>query len=101
MRHYVLATVYDKRGNVLSRAENSYTKTHPYQAMMARRSGIPEKIFLHAEIAALIRCRTGQPYRIKIERYNKSNEPMLAKPCPICEAAIKEAGIRLVEYTIG
>lgn len=99
-QYNIIATVLDKKGNVLARATNSYQKTHPYQAMLAKRSGNPEKVFLHAEIAALVKCRSGIPYKIKIERYNKHNEPLLAKPCPICEAAIKEAGIHLVEYTM-
>jgi hypothetical protein len=27
--------------------------------------------------------------------------PKLAKPCVVCELAIKEAGIKFVEYTVG
>jgi tRNA(Arg) A34 adenosine deaminase TadA len=56
-------------------------------------------VYLHAEIAALVKAR-GKGYKIKIERYNKHGEPMLAAPCPICLAAIKEAGIQLVEHTV-
>ena len=53
-KHKVTATVYDKQGNVLSVGYNSYIKTHPLQAKLAYRCGQPEKVYLHAEIAAQI-----------------------------------------------
>lgn len=96
----ITATIYSRKGKVLAVGKNSYTKTHPIQARHAHRVGLDDKIFLHAEIAALIKCRK-EPYKIKIERYGKRGQPLLAKPCAVCELAIKEAGIKLVEYTIG
>ena len=95
------ATVYDKRGRVLSTGINSSIKTHPEQSRLASIAGLPLKVYLHAEIAALIRVRHGVPYRIVIERYGKQGEPRLAKPCPICELAIQQAGISRIEYTVG
>lgn len=98
-KHEITATIFDKKGRVLSVGKNSYTKTHPYQAEMARVAGQPEKQFLHAEIDALIRCR-GEPYKIKVERVNKKGKYMLAKPCSICELAIKRAGVKFIEFSI-
>lgn len=100
MKHNITATVYDRKGKVLSVGRNSYYKTHPKQAHYALLVGEQHRVFLHAEIAALVKCR-GVPYKIKIERYGKNGEPRLAKPCPICELAIKEAGIQFIEYTVG
>lgn len=97
----ITATIYDKRGRILSEGVNSYTKTHPKQAEYAKRMGDPDRIFLHAEIAALVKCNRGIPYKIKIVRKLKNGQLGLAKPCPICNAAIKEAGIKFVEYSIG
>jgi tRNA(Arg) A34 adenosine deaminase TadA len=99
-KHQLTATVFDKKGNVLSIAGNSFSKTHPEQKRLAYRCGLHHKIFLHAEIAALIKVRNGTPYKIKVERYDNCGNPVLAKPCPICELAIKEAGIKFVEYTM-
>lgn len=99
MQHKVTATVYDKRGRILSTATNSYKKTHPWQAELADRAGHPEKKYLHAEVLALLRCK-GDPYKIKVERVNRRGQLRLAKPCPICELAIKEAGVRFVEYSV-
>ena len=100
IKHKIKATVYDKKGRVLSQGVNSYSKTHPQQSELANKCNLQHKIFLHAEIAALVKVKSGTPHKIKIERYNKTGEPMLAKPCPICELAIKEAGISVVEYTL-
>jgi deoxycytidylate deaminase len=99
-RYSIRATTYDKRGRVISIGYNDYDRTHPTQAMWAERAGHPQKLFLHAEIAALVKCR-GNPYKIKIERYDMQGRPKLAKPCAVCELAIKEAGIKFVEYTVG
>lgn len=99
-RQSITATITDKRGRVLSIGHNSYEKSHPKQAHYAARMGEPYKFFLHAEIAALVKCR-GKPYKIMIERKDKAGNNRLAKPCGICELAIKEAGIKFVEYTVG
>ena len=94
----VKATVYDKKGNILSVGYNSYIKTHPYQAALAKKHGKEEQIYLHAEIAALVKVR-GEPYEIYVERYYRNGEAALAKPCPICQRAIEEAGVKVVKHT--
>jgi len=99
-RRFVKATIYNKRGHVIAVGENSYSKTHPYQIHLSRKHGNGEQIYLHAEIAALIKLKDkDKAYKIKVERYGKQGEPLIAKPCPICSAAIAEAGIKIVEHT--
>jgi len=75
--HKLQATCYDKLGRVISVGANNYTKTHPVQSHFAKLAKVPEKIYLHAEIA-----------------------PALAAPCPACLAAIKAWGISKISYTI-
>jgi tRNA(Arg) A34 adenosine deaminase TadA len=100
-RHVVTATIYDKSGNVLSCQQNNYSKSHPLQARFAALVGQPERIYLHAEIAALIRLKKNdRPYRIAIERYHRNGSAANARPCEICEAALKQWGIKRVEYTL-
>jgi tRNA(Arg) A34 adenosine deaminase TadA len=99
-KHTITATITDKRGRVLSQAQNNYSKSHPIQSSLASRMGQPSRIFLHAEIAALIKLRKGTPHKIFVERYHKDGKPANARPCPVCEYAIKQAGISHVEYTI-
>jgi tRNA(Arg) A34 adenosine deaminase TadA len=100
-RQELIATVYDRRGRILSVGHNHYTKTHPTQARYAALANMPHRMFLHAEISALVKCKSSDAYKIKIERYDAKGNPKLAKPCPVCELAIKEAGINFVEYTVG
>lgn len=96
----IKATIFDRKGKIISIGYNSYVKTHPTMKKYASLTGEDYKSFLHAEVHALIRC-TGIPHKIKIERYDKKGNPKIAKPCPICELAILESGIKIVEYTIG
>lgn len=99
-RFDMTATIYDKRGRVLSIGKNSYIKTHPYQAECAKKVGLPEKQFLHAEIHAILRCRNlKRAHRIVVSRFGASGEPKTAKPCPVCVSAIHAAGIKIVEHT--
>ena len=100
-RQSLKATIFDKRGKVLSVGENSYHKSHPKQAEFAKIAGREEAIYLHAEIAAIIKLRNKQDkaHRIFIERYSKDGEPLLAKPCEICTLALEMAGIEIIDYT--
>lgn len=96
----VFSVVVDKRGRILSESANSYSKSHPIQAHFAERVDLPDKIYLHAEIASLIKVRYGEPYKIFIARVDSEGNPVPGAPCPICELAIKESGVKSVEYTI-
>jgi len=70
--------------------------------MHAHKVGLPEKIFLHAEMDAIIRCRDlSRAHRILVTRITRKGKPGNAKPCPVCQSAIQEAGINQVEWTDG
>jgi|TARA_A100001201_G_scaffold22058_2_gene24730 tRNA(Arg) A34 adenosine deaminase TadA len=88
------------KNRVVVTATNIETKTHPIQARFAERVGLHEKIFLHAEIAALVKCRE-ECDTIVVARLGGHNhdELRMAKPCPVCALALKEAGIDKVHYT--
>jgi deoxycytidylate deaminase len=95
----VKATCFDKRGRVISIGFNSYTRTHPKQAKLAKIAGLEEKQTLHAEIAAIIKARGKPIHSIMVERYHRDGKPALAAPCPVCQLAIKMAGIKHVHHT--
>lgn len=99
-KYEIVATCYDKRGRVLSSGKNQYLKTHPLQYEYASSAGMPEKIYLHAEVDAIIRAKGKKIHKISIERYDAEGNPKLAKPCPVCSIAIKTAGIQKIEYTL-
>lgn len=94
------AIIYDKRGRVLSVGKNSYVKTHPMQAAHAHRAGEPYKVYLHAEIAAIVKCKSlDKAHKISIFRYLEDGSPAEARPCKICAGAIRLAGIKHIEHT--
>lgn len=99
-RQNINAIIYDKRGRVLSVGQNSYVKTHPLQARHAKQVGLDEKVYLHAEIHAIVRCRDlSKAHKILITRWGRNGLPLYAKPCPVCMSAIEAAGIDVVEYS--
>jgi tRNA(Arg) A34 adenosine deaminase TadA len=99
-RPNVTCFVYDKKGNLLSIGRNSYVKTHPVQAKAAQAVGQAQRIFLHAEIHALVQLEDWKKaYRIEVVRYGASGDALMAKPCPVCMHVIKQTGIKKVIHT--
>lgn len=99
-RQEMTAIIYDRKGRVISIGKNSYVKTHTLQAKHAEKVGLPSKQFLHAEIHAITKCKDlNKAYRIFVTRYGKNGQPMLAKPCPVCQSAIESSGIQIIEWT--
>lgn len=99
-KHKVFAFCYDKRGNLLSEGHNSYVKTHPIQAKFAKLVGQPSRIYLHAEVAAILKApNINKIHRIFVVRYNRQGHALPAKPCPICQAFIEDAGIKVIEHS--
>lgn len=99
-RYNLCAIITDKKNKIISVGCNSYKKSHPTQAYFAEKVGQDNRIFLHAELDALIKIPYGKkPYSIFVARVNKKGKSLLAKPCPICSLAIKDAGIKNIYYT--
>lgn len=101
-KYSITAIIYDKRGNVLSIGRNSYVKTHPVQARYAERAGEPHKVFLHAEIDAIIKLKSKdeeKAHRIAVFRYTEDGSPATARPCKICMGAIAKTRIKEIEHT--
>ena len=96
----ITAICYDKRGRILSIGRNSYVKTHPLQARMAAKMGNERQIYLHAEIAALVKVRNWSLIKkMTVVRLNALGKPLNAMPCEICAELIRLAGIKIVEHT--
>lgn len=97
-KHRLVAIITDKKDRILSIGVNSYQKTHPKQAYFAEKYGNKNRIYLHAEIDALIKCKH-KAHKIYVARINKKGLPLLAKPCQICQQAIKDIGIKKIYHT--
>ena len=87
-----------KKGKMVVSTTNVEGKTHPIQSEFANRAGQPYRISLHAEIRALIKART-KADTLVVGRVSKSNELCLSKPCPVCQLAISESGIKNIYYS--
>lgn len=99
-RPTLFATCYDKKGKQLSSAKNSYKKTHPLQKYFAEKVGHKNNIYLHAEIAALIKAGIKKVHTITItRRHGTTYDLALAKPCPICLEALKAFKVKKIFYS--
>ena len=85
---------------VITHAVNQDKKSHPLQARFADMVGLSEKIYLHAEISALVKCRS-EVDTIVVARLggHSGHEIRNAKPCPICSLALQQSGIEHIYYT--
>lgn len=99
-RHHVKAYCYDKKGRLISSAENNYDKSHPLQAHFAKKVGHSHRIYLHAEISAILRAKERPIHKIRIERFGRRGALLPSHPCPICMEAIRTFGIKQIEYTL-
>lgn len=97
----ITAFVYDKKGRLLSTGKNSYIKSHTLQAKAAKAVGLESKIFMHAEVASLVKVDWKKAHKIVVTRYGKDGRPLLAKPCIICQHLIAQTNIKIIEYTTG
>ena len=59
----------------------------------------PGKVFLHAEVAAILRAKDQQIHTLTIERYFNDGTPAPAAPCPMCLHYISMMGIKRVIHT--
>ena len=97
-KSFVGAVTLDYKGRIICIKTNSY-KTHPRMVELSKtaRWGY-KKIFLHAEVAALVSSLT-PVHTIIVARITRNGKLALAKPCPICQLAIREAKVRKTFYT--
>lgn len=97
-RQNVIALAYNKRGMLIAIGNCRYDKTHPIQARFAKMANTPKKIYLHAEIDALIRARE-KVHKMHIMRKLKNGKFGLAKPCPVCQLALEAYKVKVVTHT--
>lgn len=93
-----IGAVLLKKSKVVATAVNLEKKSHPLQAKFAKRVGLCEKIYLHAEVSALIKAREDAD-TIVVARVDKQGKLRNSKPCPICSFALEQAGITNIYYT--
>jgi len=96
-RFRLAAIAVDKNGAIRGIGINSH-KSHPAMSKLAKSYGHEDQINLHAELAAILKARC-EIESLIVVRLLRNGETALAKPCPICSAAISIAGIRNIVYS--
>ncbi len=96
---YKLAAVIFKGSKIISVGYNSVKKTHPLIKLLSHRD---DKLYLHAEIHAILRAKECEGADLLVVRIrNDSEEFSMSKPCKMCERFIRRSGIRNVIYSDG
>lgn len=89
-----------RKNRVIVTATNLEKKTHPLQAFLAEKVGLDEKIYLHAEVNALIKAKE-KADTIVVARIggHEHNELRMSRPCPICQMALDMNNVSRVIYS--
>ena len=99
-KYEIKSTTFDKKGNTIATTFNNYVKSNTWQKKLSVDSGMSEhRIFLHSEVACILKSKSKKIHTILIERYDVSGNPKIALPCPSCQLAIKLTGIKRVIFT--
>lgn len=94
-----VACVLLRKGRIVVRSTNVFGKTHPVQSRLAQQVGQPYRVSLHAELRALLNPKSSSCDTLVVGRVNRQGELCLARPCPVCQLAISESGIKRVYYS--
>ena len=97
LNHRIGCLILNRKGIVISTGYN-LLKSHPIQYEYADLVGEPYKIYLHAEVRALIKCKE-KPHHLYTMRLSKTGDYLLSKPCCICVQYIKDSGVKYISYT--
>lgn len=91
-----------RKGVVISTGVNM-EKSHPIQKKYNEHRNFSVEIHhnLHAEMAALLRAgdENLKGAVVYVYRNDKGNKTAMCRPCPACQAALYERGVREVRYT--
>lgn len=99
-RYTLVATCFDRKGRILGTGTNNYHKSHPLMQHFAVKAGeSDEKIYLHAELSAVLQSGRKEIDSILVQRFHSNGDMANAMPCPTCQQMLKSFGVRLVRYT--
>ena len=99
-RYEIIASTFDKKGNLIASGMNSYKKSHP---LMQHFSGLagehPDKVLTHAELQAMLRSKGKEVHSILVQRFDAFGNPKMAKPCRTCQKMLEAFEVKVVRYT--
>ena len=104
IRHSKHAAAITYNNKVLAVGESKY-KTHPFQKKIQEQVGNKERIYLHAEVDAIIKVinKHGtdilKECELHVIRITKGGSVGCSKPCTGCQRAIDAFNIRRVVHS--
>lgn len=99
-KHQLIATAFDKKGNIVGYGVNDYKKSHPLMKVYSDKvKDTNNRIFKHAELSAVLSAGNKDIHSVLVQRFNAEGKPALAKPCKICECMLRDFGVKFVQYT--
>lgn len=102
-RSNIVCFILDKQGRVISTGYNSMLKTSTKQGQLAIKCGEPERKYRHAEVHAVSKAKwiKSKAHAIFVVRKLRNSDSLaLAKPCQICDMAIRELeNVRFLIYS--
>lgn len=97
-RHF--AFVVDKANRIVGKGSNSYVTTHPLMLKAAKRVGLEDKCYIHAELAALISDKHRKGIKLVVARVNSKGDPVNSEPCIVCKELLRSfPNIKSIEYS--
>lgn len=100
-RYEIIASTFDKKGNLIASGMNSYRKTHPLMRHFAKLAGEHEaKTAIHAELQAMLRSKGKEVHSILVQRFDAFGNPAMSRPCASCISMLKAFGVKEAVYTV-
>lgn len=78
---------------------NSFCDSSRRQRDLARRTRNPERVYDHAEVRLLARLGSRHCTSVWVLRLLRDGRSGLAKPCEVCQLALRQQGIKHVWYS--
>lgn len=100
-RYVIVASAFDRRGNLIASATNSYKDSNSLMRYYANKLGMSEKVFNHAEVACLAKTLKvrKEVYRMTVVRLDSFGNMKNCEPCVICKAAVKDFNVKEVYFS--
>jgi|SRR5690554_6921344 len=98
-----IGCVIAQNRKLIASGYNTLTKTHPLQHHYASLVGMPDAIYLHAEMAAIVEARSKgndlSGSSVYVFRRGLDGDVKMCRPCKICMRALADADVKEVIYT--
>lgn len=100
-RYVITASCFDRKGRLISTANNDYKKSSTFMKKFADLANEPYKVYWHAECHSIYKAvkQSKDIHSLVVTRFDSKGNFRNAKPCNVCMQAIKFYDIPEVYYS--